>query len=183
MQSKPKVPSREEEEWFRSAVREELSYWNNFLDDIQRDTTFTSKRFTIKDRIDMYIDTVWFMFQAGRLSGLPDTVLLHWYPKTKDTEMCPGCQFMVDNSPYPRDLMPTTPRAGDTPCLMKCVHRVVVRHVPLKEVVRRKKELPSKKVLRYELSKIMQGKRQKYKRRKERAYNPWLGQTTWGELR
>lgn len=184
LQKKVRPPSREEEQWFRSAVREELTFWNNFLDELGRDKEFKTRAFSVPVRVDMYADTVWFMFQVARLSGLPDNVLLHWFPTQKRSgEMCPGCRFMVDHSPFPRDVMPTTPKAGDTPCLMRCVHKVVVRFVPPKQVEKRRLALPSKESMLRSLRGIMSGKVKKYKRKRNKQYNPWLGQTTWGELR
>ncbi len=175
-----KPPSREEEAWFRSAVREELSFWNAYLDDLEKDKR---GKFTIPQRVQMYADTVSFMQQAGRLSGLPDNVLLHWFPREKKGVMCPGCTFMVEHSPFPRDLMPTTPRAGDTPCLSHCVHRVVVRFVTQKDIQARRDVLPSKAEMVKTLKGIMAGKIKKYRRKRGKAYNPWLGSTTWGELK
>jgi len=183
LQKRPQVPSREEETKFRAAVREELTFWQSFLDDLIDDKKLVNKRFTVEERVEMYAKTVWFMFQLGRLSGMPDTVLLHWFPKRKRSgTMCPGCQYMVDNSPYPRDLMPTTPRAGDTPCLMRCVHKIIVRYVTPGAVKRRRKELPTKERMLNDLVKFM-GKKVRKQKGRGKDYNPWIGSKTWGMIR
>ncbi len=178
---KANKPTKEEESWFRGAVREELSHWNNFLDEISRGKKMS---FPVSQRVDMYADSVLFMFHIGRISGMPDNVLLHWYPKERKVGvMCPGCRFMVDNSPYPRDIMPTVPRAGDTPCLMRCVHKVVVRYVSPSEVSKRRDALGDKNNLRKRLIGRMKY-RPKRKRGRGKAYDPWAGRKKkWGELR
>jgi len=181
LQKRPRRPSREEESWFRSAVREELTFWNGFIDELAAGPKAFSK-FSWEERLDMYVKTVWFMFYSARVSGLPDTVLLHWWPKRKKGRMCPGCEYMVKHSPYPRDLMPTVPRAGDTPCLMRCVHRVVARFVSPADVRRRRDELPAKESMIRSLRRFMGKKIKKYRGR-TRDYNPWLGSTVWGELK
>ncbi len=181
LQKRVARPTRDEEKWFRSAVREELSYWQNFLTELKGLEKQKGRVHSVESRLDMYVDSVWYMFQSGRVSGLPDTVLLHWVPKRKKGVMCPGCAYMVDHSPFPRDLMPTVPRAGDTPCLSRCVHKVVARFVAPGEVKKRVAELPSKLEMKRALQGFMRG--QKYKRKKSKAYNPWLGQRAWGELR
>lgn len=178
------TPNQEEEQWFRGAVREELSFWNSFIDEIEQDKgDLSGRKYGVEERIDMYVDSIWFMYHTGRVSGFPDTVLMHWYPKEKKKGfMCLGCQYMVAHSPFPRDLMPTVPRGGDTPCLMRCVHRVVVRFVTPSEVEQRREELPSKEAMLRALRRIMAGKVKK-PRGRSRTYNPWLGNKTWGELR
>lgn len=177
----PSKPKKEEERWFRGAVREELAFWNSFLDELEKDKDLSGKKFSVQERVEMYAETIRFMFNAGQLSGMPDTVLLHWYPKNKPN-MCPGCQYMVDNSPFTRETMPTTPKAGDTPCLYRCAHRVVVRHSTPTQVAKRIKQLPSKDKMLRDLRNIMGGKAKK-NRKRSRDYNPWLGQSVWGLLK
>lgn len=181
LQKRVARPTREEEQWYRSAVREELAYWQNFLTELKQIETQKGRTHSVDARLDMYVDSVWYMFQSGRISGLPDTVLLHWVPKKKKGIMCPGCAYMVYHSPFPRDVMPTVPRAGDTACLSRCVHKVVVRFVTPGEVKKRAAELPSKQEMKKALWGLMQSR--KYKRKLSKAYNPWLGQRAWGELR
>lgn len=181
-QKRPRPASREEESWFRSAVREELKYWNAFLDELGKSTDFSKRSFTIRERVSMYADTVGFMFNSARMSGLPDNVLLHWFPKEKKG-MCKGCEYIVKHSPFPRDVMPTTPKAGDTPCLMHCKHRVIARYVSPSEVDARRRILPSKQQMLRALGRIMGPKLRKYRRQKNKDYNPWIGAVSWGDLR
>lgn len=175
--------SREEESWFRSAVRSELEYWNNFLDELGKNKEWKGKRYRPEERIEMYIKTIQFMYQSSRVANLPNNVLLFWYPKRKRSggPMCPGCQYMVNNSPFPADIMPTVPRAGDTPCLYRCVHRVVVRVSTVKAVKRRRAQLPSKQEMLKDLHGFM-GKRNKYRRKKTVDYDPWRGKA-WGQIK
>lgn len=181
LQKRAARPTREEEQWYRSAVREELSYWQNLLTELKKVEKQKGRVHSVDARLDMYVDAVWFMFQSGRVSGLPDTALLHWVPKKKKGIMCPGCAYMVAHSPFPRDVMPTVPRAGDTACLSRCVHKVVARFVTPGEVKKRAAELPSKQEMKKKLRGLMLSR--KYKRTRSKAWNPWLGQRAWGELR
>ena len=172
---------RKEESWFRSAVREELQYWNAFLDKLEQRDEAAKK--LVKHRLEMYVQTVRFMYHSGRVSGLPDLVLLHWFPTQKKTgKMCPGCSYMVKNSPYPRDLMPTVPRAGDTSCLFRCIHKVVVRTATSSQIKERRNALPTKENMLRELQRLKGGVG-KRPRKNSRAYNPWLGKSIWGLLK
>lgn len=180
---RPQKPSKEEEKKFRDAVREELSFWQSFLDDLEKNPKWDGRRYTVEERLEMYIKTVWFIFHIGRLSGMPEGVLLHWYPtKKKIGRMCPGCAYMVEHSPFPRDVMPTVPRGGDTPCLMRCVHKVIVRYVTEKEADKRRQQLPKKEAMLRALRRFMGKKVRKYRKR-SKEYNPWLGSNVWGDLR
>jgi len=181
LQTKVRAPSKAEEEQFRSTVREELSFWQGFLSELEGEVW--QGRFSVDERVEMYSKTVWFIFHIGRISGMSDTVLLHWFPTRKRSgRMCPGCAYMVTNSPYPRDVMPTVPRGGDTPCLMRCVHKLIVRHVQPREVENRRKELPSREKMVRDLRGFMGSKIKKYRGR-GKEFNPWLGSSIWGNLK
>lgn len=117
---------REEEEWFRSAVREEVGYLHGFLDDILSGSTNR-----VQERINAYTNALRFMYEAARVQALPGQVLLYWTGPRKrdDPHVCEGCEYMMERSPFPKDAIPSVPRDGSTPCLTRCRHRIVVRVV------------------------------------------------------
>lgn len=128
---------REEERWFRSAVREELRYWNTFLQEVE-----DGRAQNIPRRIDAYIDALRFMYEAARIQAMPDNVLLHWVGP-RDERLCKGCAYLMEMSPFVKDNIPAVPRDGSTSCLTHCRHRIVVRVAnSLNEVVRRRQQLP-----------------------------------------
>lgn len=128
---------REEEKWFRSAVREELRYWNTFLQEVA-----AGRARRIPARINAYIDALRFMYEASRIAAMPDNTLLHWVGP-RDEKLCPGCAYLMEMSPFVKDNIPAVPRDGSTSCLTHCRHRIVVRVAnDLSEVVRRRQQLP-----------------------------------------
>jgi hypothetical protein len=137
---------REEERWFRSAVREELRYWNTFLQEVE-----DGRARRIPDRINAYIDALRFMYEASRVAAMPDNTLLHWVGP-RDEKLCPGCAYLMEMSPFVKDNIPAVPRDGSTSCLTHCRHRIVVRVANnLNEVVRRRQQLPRRDAMVREL--------------------------------
>lgn len=94
-------PTQWERSWFRSAVRQELAYWNNFVDELAAgDVQFAPKgvaslpkpprrRYYAEERIEMFIKSMESMFDSARVTGLPDNVLVYWSgPGIKDKRIC-----------------------------------------------------------------------------------------------
>lgn len=169
-----KVSTSKDDKWFRSAVKEELSFWQSFITALSEENKRKALKVSVYDRIAMYVDTTWFMFNTARVVNMPAAVLLFWYPEKKKTKMCPGCSYMVKHNPFTRDTMPTVPRAGDTPCLSRCVHKVIVRNVSPEVVKKRERELPNKESMIRALRSFMGGK-QRRERKVGRAWNPFGG--------
>ena len=111
-----------EKKWLASAVREEVTHLNRFLEDIKNDRL----RMPLRRRLEMYVDTLRGAYDAGRVIGTPKTTVIHWFTR-KDRKVCPGCQWMEEMSPFVKWSLPTTPRAGNTPCLSRCRCRVLMR--------------------------------------------------------
>lgn len=131
---------REEETWFRDAIREELGYWNAFLDDVEEGRASPARA---QQRVESYVKALRYMYDAARTQALPDSVLLYWMgPKKDDPNICEGCVKMMEWSPFTKATIPAVPRDGSTPCLTNCRHRVVVRVAKsFNEVVRRNAQL------------------------------------------
>lgn len=127
---------REEEKWFRSAVNEEVGYFHAFIQDIQY-----RRAGNIHTRVEAYVKALRFMYEAARVQAMPDNVLLYWTGprKADDPKVCEGCEYMMERSPFPKDILPAVPRDGMTPCLTNCRHHILVRVVEdLNEVVQRR---------------------------------------------
>lgn len=129
----------EEEKWFRSAVREEISYFHGLLEDISN-----QRAHNVQTRIEGYVRALRFMYEAARIQAMPDNVLLYWTGPRKrdDPKVCEGCEYLMERSPFPKDTIPSVPRDGMTQCLTNCRHRILVRVVRnLNEVVARRHAL------------------------------------------
>lgn len=142
---------REEEVWFRRAVREEVGYWNTFLAQVAAGNVTEERR---EQRFDAYLDAMRFMYESTRVASLPDDVLLYW-AGPEDDHRCPGCVYMQARSPLTKDTIPAVPRDGMTNCLTNCRHRIVVR-IPESQgsVFRRRMELPRRAQMVRELKEI-----------------------------
>lgn len=82
----PERLQREEESWFRDAVREELGYWHRFLEEIRAGAVSDARR---EERLNAYLRSIRFMYEAARIAAMPDNVLLHWMgPKKDDPNIC-----------------------------------------------------------------------------------------------
>jgi hypothetical protein len=149
--------THDEETWFRGAVREELRFWHVFLEDVNEGRTVGERTWL---RFDAYVKALRFMYDASRTLAIPEhNTLIYWMgPKRDDPTICGGCLYMIERSPFPKEVMPATPRDGSTPCLTNCRHKIMVRVVGLEEDVRRRKAaLPSREVMVRELLRIKEG--------------------------
>jgi hypothetical protein len=163
---------REEEEWFRSAVREELKYWNTFLDEVARgDVPDARARARFRD----YLKALRFMYEGARIQGVPDNVLLYWMGP-RDERRCPGCVFLTERSPFTKDNIPAVPRDGTTRCLTHCRHRIVVRVASsIADVQRRRGALPKREAMLRELREVQDRDRRTHSRPGGAAQNPFRG--------
>lgn len=82
----------------------------------------------IHRRLTAYADAVKHIYYAGRVMGTPRGMVIHWLSPL-DRRTCNGCRFLSNHSPFTRDTLPTTPRAGDTRCLNNCRCRLVMAEV------------------------------------------------------
>lgn len=165
---------REEETWFRAAVREELTYWNTMLRDIDRGQVAPDRA---RKRFDDYIRATRFMFEAARVQAAPDNVLLYW-AGPRDSHRCAGCEYLQSLSPFPKSHAPATPRDGQTSCGTRCRHRIVVRVVQdYNDVIRRRNALPSRADMIRELRRLKEGRmrRRTLARPSGVASNPFRG--------
>lgn len=166
---------REEEDWYRGAVREELGYWNVFLEEVHQNQV---PRDRMVERINAYIEAMRFVYESARILALPDNVLLYWTgpgpveanrrgqvnpPDAHPGDICEGCDYLMERSPFPKDRIPAVPKDGSTVCLTNCRHKLVVRVVnTINEVANRATVLPTRATMVAELRRI-----------KEDRHSPW----------
>lgn len=99
--------------WLTKASDEELSYLSQFV----KDTRAGKNKLHYLARIDLYVNTLDSIFDAGLVAATPSDGyhLIYW--KLNPGESCEGCIYLSERSPFTRDNLPTTPRSGHTPCL------------------------------------------------------------------
>ncbi len=107
------------------AVRSEMRYFNKVLTQIDRGQL----KGQLMNRLSAYAETLKHVYYSGRVMGTPSGMIIDWI-SPMDRVTCKGCAFLYQNSPYTKRTIPTTPRAGDTPCLNRCRCRLVMRTVP-----------------------------------------------------
>ncbi|KKM21992.1 hypothetical protein LCGC14_1629820, partial [marine sediment metagenome] len=125
--------SREDERFVRSAIRQEMTYFNNFLNDMSK----RRGRMPYPKRLKMYTESFYNMYINGRVMATPPDHVFHWVSRL-DAATCMGCHWLSERSPYTRDRLPTSPRSGATPCLCltNCQIDVLTDrgYTPLKDV-------------------------------------------------
>lgn len=119
------VVAEADREYVEKAVRTEMRYFNKVLAQIDRGQLKGS----LMNRLGAYAETLKHVYYAGRVMGTPSGMIIDWI-SPMDRNVCKGCAFLYRNSPYTKKTLPTTPRAGDTPCLNRCRCRLVMRTVP-----------------------------------------------------
>lgn len=179
-------PTMKEKEWLRSAIREELTYWQSFMKEMKKgdapfDDTLSPdqkglspprRKWTVEERIGMYLKGLAGVFENGRVSGMPSNLLFYWYgPKPKSPGICAGCTYIVERQPFTKSTLPAVPLSSATPCLSRCRHKLVVRKAKLEEVAKRDKVLPKKESMVRQLRSIMKGG-PRFKT-KGKLVNPW----------
>jgi hypothetical protein len=108
-----------DKEWLKTALAHERRYWNEFVDSIITGTIDAEwRRFTMAQRVEMYVRTLDHVYETARVVGHPTHSIIYWV--LNPAEHCEGCVFLAEKSPYTRETLPAVPRAGSTPCLANC---------------------------------------------------------------
>lgn len=113
---------QKKKDWVEKSLKHELKFVKKFLDDIE----IGRGRMDYKKRWSMYVNTLDHVYWAGKLAPIPHTFVIDWVVDHK-AERCEGCRYLSMNSPYTIETLPTTPRAGMTPCLSNCKCKLRVR--------------------------------------------------------
>lgn len=118
-----------EDIWLKGDMAHEMRFLNKFIADVTEGTW----KMPLERRASMYVDALNSFYESARVIGMPNNVVIHWTgPNNKVT--CPGCRYLFEHNPYTKFTLPTTPRAGLTPCLTNCRDRLLLRIVSPKVV-------------------------------------------------
>ena len=139
--------------YIEAAIKQELVYFNKLLRQIDADN-YSGR---LHDRLRAYAEALKHVYYAGRVMGTPSGMIIDWIAPM-DRNTCRGCRFLFDNSPYTKKTLPTTPRAGDTPCLNRCRCRLVMRTVSAEDYTKLEKKQPRKSWYAARLSAIKSGR-------------------------
>lgn len=123
----------DDEKWLKGAMSHEMRFLNGLLTAVIEETW----KMPLPRRVKMYVDALDSFYNSARVIGLPATIKIHWLPKKHkiDDRTCAGCKYLIDNSPYSKKTLPTTPRSGLTPCLTNCRDYLLVRMTTQEEAI------------------------------------------------
>ena len=107
-------PEKTDLSWLDGARKHEYQYLNSFLRDIET----KSGKMDYKRRWEMYVNTLDFVYRAGKVEALPAQYVIDWI--MTDAEHCESCLFLERHSPYTKWTLPCIPRDGTTRCLSNC---------------------------------------------------------------
>jgi hypothetical protein len=110
--------------WLKTSAEEELAYFTKFLKDVETG----AGKMAIEDRVNLYVDSMRSQFDAGRVVGAPPLSVIYW--KTAPAEHCKSCLWLEAHSPWLKENLPTTPKAGITACSIGCKCRIEITQVP-----------------------------------------------------
>jgi hypothetical protein len=123
--------------WLKSAMNHESRFLVKFVDAI----VSGDYKMPLARRADMYVDALKSFYESARIIAFPSNVLITWYGPM-DKRKCPSCEYMVENNPYVKHNLPTTPRSGMTICLTNCRDKLLVRRVEPEEAQEALDEAP-----------------------------------------
>ena len=147
----PEITSQEDK-WSQLSSKDELSFWNKFLKTASSSTKLVS---SYDYRVLMYVKALESHYDAGRVVGAPYNSVVYWV-KNKNHSLCPGCSYMAQISPIPKELVVTTPKAGMCSCLSNCKCSIKISPKSYEEIQKIKRKSPSKEEILREM------KRRKY---------------------
>jgi hypothetical protein len=104
---------RNENKWIASYFREEFGYFKKFL----RQARSQSDK-QLKHRVGLYAAAIRSVYESARVLTVGPNVLITWV--LQSDAPCPDCKLLARHNPYPPDLLPTTPKAGQTRCRSNC---------------------------------------------------------------
>lgn len=120
--NKMNLVSDRDAQWLNSSIRQEMMYFNRFLDEIRKSKLSPKQAIA---RMDHYFGSSRSMYLSGRALFTPNIFAVYWVVNHR-AEHCEGCLYLRDHSPYHKYNLPTTPGAGQTPCLGNCRCRLLM---------------------------------------------------------
>lgn len=109
-------------EYLRRAVETELGYLDGFADDLEAGTVGKGPKWSRAKRVQAYSDTVEGIAWHGNVekNAPPGSgVLIYW--RLSPAHHCESCLLLASASPFERETLPTTPKAGSTECRSRCL--------------------------------------------------------------
>ena len=125
-----------EKEWIKSYVKEEMKYFERFLDDVRKQ--ISQKQ--IDRRVGLYSSAVRSVYESGRVLSVGNDVLIYWTLESDDP--CKDCIELSRHNPYTPKVLPTTPKAGATRCLSNCYCTLRIDKSDPKKVAQVEKKHP-----------------------------------------
>lgn len=111
--------------WLDKFKKTEFGFLNKFIADMEKG----KGSMDYSERLNMYVNTIDSLFDAGRVDAYPDDgTKVYW--RLGAAEHCPDCIALAMRSPFTPKTLPTTPRAGDTRCLSHCKCSLSIKYVP-----------------------------------------------------
>lgn len=104
----------DEKRWLDATLKSEQEYFNKFLDAVLKGESESKTA----HRIRAYANGIRSVFDSSKVLQLPEDVVIHWVLQSRNP--CPDCRFLHRLSPFTRDTLPTTPKAGSTRCRSNC---------------------------------------------------------------
>jgi hypothetical protein len=124
-----------DEEYLSRAVDTELGYARKFGRDIKEKRL----RMPRTQRAAMYGNTVEGIAWNAKVESFPDGALIGWL--LGNAEHCTDCLILASQSPFTKQTLPTTPRAGGTICRSRCKCRLTVKKGRLTRAEREQAEM------------------------------------------
>jgi hypothetical protein len=120
----------DEKRWLDSVYSQEQKYFNRFLQDLISGQSQTMAEVRIRN----YANAIRSVYEASRTVQLPEDVLIYWVLESGNP--CSECRLLHRHSPYTKDTLPTTPKAGSTRCLSYCYCKLRIVKAKQSEVER-----------------------------------------------
>lgn len=139
-----------EQIWARTAAKSENKFMANYLQQINNKI---KPHMALKTRLSMYTSTLESQFDAGRVTGSPNHSLIYWSTH-EETSSCNFCQYMKNNSPWPKEYLITTPMAGFCSCLSNCRCEIKITPTDIATYKKLQFSLPNKERLNTFLAKL-----------------------------
>lgn len=97
---------------------------------------YRRQQFSYSNRAKMYADSAKTVFFGGQVAGSGPNTRIFWMlgPAERHCEVCPTYATNRGGQGYTWATLPTTPRAGQTPCGHKCLCNLEFRHATGKEL-------------------------------------------------
>jgi len=144
-----------DKKWVKSYVKEELGYFNKFLDKVKTKNILFKE---VDRRVKNYSESLRSVFESSHMMTIGKDTIIYWTLESDNP--CPDCVELARNNPYTADTLPTTPKAGDTVCRNYCYCTLRTEEVDI-SVVRQVRKTKTKAFTKGLLKRLKQRTRKK----------------------